>query len=460
MKRNFYLFAMFLVVLLLALSACGGQGEEAGEPAASEGEEATATEPVAEEGGGEEMATEEPMAEETAAEETAAEETAVIGFTASQTGKLNLESTRQINGLNLCIDQVNAEGITLTDGTVVKFDSVFYDDESNNDRVQELYTRLATEDEADFLISPYSSGLADTAAVIAEQYGRIMITTGAASDSTYQKGFTHVFQAYTPASRYLTGALDMLENLDDSVNKLAIVYENSKFSTDVVTALRAYAEDKGYEVALFEGYDPETTDFAPFINKIQDVAPEAIFGGGHFQDGSTFVRQLDEKGVDVKFVSLLVAPPEPSFAELGDAALGVNGPSQWEPQAEFSAESTASSGLEFYGPSSSDFTQMYTDAFAEEPSYHAAGGYAACLLLQKAIEDAGTLDSEAVRTALENLDIMTFFGHNKFDTSAENHGLQIGHSMVYVQWQGDGELAKQVVWPLEGATAEALYPMR
>jgi len=135
---------------------------------------------------------------------------AVIGFTASQSGSLNVESTRQTNGLNLWMKQVNdAGGIKLKDGSVVKFTSKFYDDESNKDRVQELYTRLATEDNANFMISPYSSGLADAAAVIAEQYGKIMITTGAASDSTYKKGYTLVYQAYTPASKYLTGAADL-----------------------------------------------------------------------------------------------------------------------------------------------------------------------------------------------------------------------------------------------------------
>jgi ABC-type branched-subunit amino acid transport system substrate-binding protein len=46
-----------------------------------------------------------------------------------------------------------------------------------------------------------------------------------------------------------------------------------------------------------------TTDFAPFINKIQAAAPDAVLGGGHFQDGSTFARQLYEKGVPLKFVS-------------------------------------------------------------------------------------------------------------------------------------------------------------
>ena len=180
----------------------------------------------------------------------------VIGFTASQTGNYNVESTRQVNGLNLWLNQVNdAGGITLSDGTVVKFDTVFYDDESNTDRVQELYTRLATDDNADFLISPYSSGLTDASAVIAEQYGKIMITTGAASDSTYKKGYSLVFQTYTPASRYLTGALDLLASLDDSAKKIAIVHENDKFSTDVSNALNDYALSLGYDVVLFEGYD-------------------------------------------------------------------------------------------------------------------------------------------------------------------------------------------------------------
>jgi branched-chain amino acid transport system substrate-binding protein len=406
-----------------------------------------------------------PTSEEPAAPTAVPMETVTlkIGFTASQTGSLNVESTRQVNGLNLWMDQVNsAGGIQVGDSTMVKFESVFYDDESNKDRVQELYTRLATEDNVDFMISPYSSGLADASAVIAEQYGKIMITTGAASDSTYQKGYTLVYQAYTPASRYLTGAVDQLAALDPAVKKIAFVHENDKFSTDVVTAAKAYAESKGYEIVLFDGYDTGTTDFGPFINNIVAAAPEAIMGGGHFQDGSTFTRQLSEKSVAAKYIALLVAPPEPTFADLGDAALGIIGPSQWEPQAQYTPDSASSAGLEYYGTLGSDFTQAYTDAFGEEPSYHAAGGYAAGLILQWALETAGSTDPEAVKAALDTMDVLTFFGHLKFDTSAENHGLQIGHSMVYIQWQkaGDGTLVKQVVWPPEGATAETLYPVR
>ena len=378
--------------------------------------------------------------------------TMVIGFTASQTGKLNVSSTRQVNGLQLWLDQINAAGgIQLSDGTTIKFESVFYDDESNKDRVQELYTRLATEDNADFLISPYSSGLTAAAAVIAEQYGKVMITTGAASDATYKEGYTLVFQAYTPASRYLTGAVDMLAQLDPNVKKVAFVYENAKFATGVVEAAETYAEGKGYDVVFFEGYDADTTDFGPFINKIQEAGAEAIMGGGHFQDGSTLARQIHEKGLAVKYMALLVAPPEPDFADLGEAALGVIGPSQWEPLAAFTPD---------FGPTGDDFVKAYEGAYSEEPSYHSAGGYVAGLILQKAIEEADSVDPEAVKAALDGMDMTTFYGHIKFDTSTDAHGLQVGHDMVYIQWQQDdsGNLVKQVVWPSGGATAEPLYP--
>lgn len=113
------------------------------------------------------------------------------------------------------MDQVDAAGgVTLGDGTVVTLEAVTYDDESSKERVQELYTRLATEDNADLMISPYSSGLTSAASIIAEQYGKIMITTGAAADSNYQQGYTQVFQIYTLASRYMTGAVDLLQHLD------------------------------------------------------------------------------------------------------------------------------------------------------------------------------------------------------------------------------------------------------
>lgn len=385
----------------------------------------------------------------------------IIGFTASKSGQFKTEGTRQIQGFNLWMEQVNAQGgIKLADGTFVRVESRDYDDESSKDRVQELYTRLINNDKADFLISPYSSGLADAAAVIAQQYKKIMITTGAASDSTYKKGYTLVYQTYTPGSRYLTGAIDLLGKLAPEAKKVAIIHEKDKFSTDVVNALKAYAEKKGYQVVLFEGYDSKTTDFAAFINKIPP-GTDAIMGGGHFADTSTLTRQLYEKKINAKMFAFLVAPPEPKFAELGEACLGVIGPSQWEPGVKYSPETAKAAGLEWYGPSVKNFIDTYKTKYGgEEPSYHSAGGYVAGLILQRAIEQAGALDTEKVKKALDDMKIMTFYGVVQFDTTKESHGLQIGHDMVYIQWFKDpqGKFYKEIVWPEAVASAKAVLP--
>ena len=102
-----------------------------------------------------------------------------IGFTVSKTGALNVDSLEQYRGFELWRDQVNAAGGIKAGGKNYKVQFVgSYDDESNVKRVQQLYSRMILEDNADFLFSPYSSSLTATAAIVTEQYGKIMLTSG------------------------------------------------------------------------------------------------------------------------------------------------------------------------------------------------------------------------------------------------------------------------------------------
>ncbi|WP_456397596.1 amino acid ABC transporter substrate-binding protein [Desulfurobacterium sp.] len=390
---------------------------------------------------------------------TSGKDVIVIGYTSSQTGKFATESREQSNGLQLWAKDVNSNGgIYVKDlGKKLKVVLKSYDDESSKDRVQQLYTRLINEDQADFLISPYSSGLTASAAVVTEQYGKILIATGAASDKIFSKGYQYVYQIYTPASRYLTDAVDILKQKDPKVRKIAIVYENSNFAKSVATATKKYAEKNGFKVVLFESYEPGTTDFTSMINKIKAAGAQAVIGGGHFTDGETLAKQINDARLKIDLLSILVAPALPEFSEIGKAALYVTGPSQWESKVKFSKETTPS-GYEFFGIPAAQFVKEYRDAYGNVPGYHAAGGYTAGLVLEKAIEDAGTLNSDKVKAALDKMDIYTLFGHIKFDTG-EYHGRQIGHTMVIIQWLNEnGKLSKEIVYPEKAATAKLVIP--
>ncbi len=380
-----------------------------------------------------------------------AAQTLTIGFTVSRTGSLNVDSLEQLRGAELWRDQVNAAGGLKAGGKSYQVKFVNYDDESNAQRVQQLYTRMILQDRADFLLSPYSSGLTATAAVVSEQNGKIMITSGAAEGKTYTLGNKYLFQMFTPANEYLTSALDVLKAKDPRC-RLAFVYADDSFSNAVVNAAKVYAQKIGLNVVFAEAYAPNTTDFGPIIDKVVSSNATALAGGGHYADGSTLARQLYGQKASIKFLSLLVAPDSPQFAQIGDSAYGVTVPSQWEPESTFKPQ---------IGPTGAEFAKLYQAKYNALPSYESAGGYAAGLVLQHAIEQAGSVDTAKVANAMNATDLITFFGQSRFATAANQHGLQIGHTMVLAQWQKDksGKLEKQVVWPDAVKTAGIVFPL-
>ncbi len=377
-----------------------------------------------------------------------ADDTITIGFTVSQTGALNNDSVAQMRGFELWRDEVNAAGGIKAGDKHYKIKFANYDDESQNVRVQQLYTRLIVQDKAQFLFSPYSSGLVATAAIISEQYGKVMLTTGGAEEKTYQLGNKNLFQVYSPAGQYLAGAVDALKEKNPHA-QVAFIYEDDPFSKAVAQATRDLAKRQGVSVVLDESYSPSTTDFGPIINKLVSAKADALMGGGHYPDGSTLARQLYDQKVGLKWVTLLVAPDTPKFAELGDAALGISVPSQWAPQVTYKPD---------FGPTAAEFGKLFADKYKIDAGYHAAGGYTAGLLLQHAIEQTGSIEQAKVAAALNKLDVTTMFGRTKFSTEPKEHGLQLAHAMVLSQWQKkNGQLTKEVIWPKAAKTAEILY---
>jgi branched-chain amino acid transport system substrate-binding protein len=200
-----------------------------------------------------------------------------------------------------------------------------------------------------------------------------------------------------------------------------------------------------------ESYAPSTTDFGPIVNKVVSSNADAFLGGGHYSDGATLARQMHDQKASLKWISILVAPADDKFGELGPAALGVTVPSQWELQVSYTPQ---------IGPTTAEFSKAFEAKFNHKADYHAASGYTSGVILQQAIEKAGSLDTEKVTAALNATDVTTFFGHIKFAVDPAHHGLQLAHEMVLAQWQkANGGLSRQVVWPKAAQSADLVYPI-
>jgi len=379
-----------------------------------------------------------------------AEDTITIGFTDSQTGPLNVDSLGQQRGFEFWRDEVNAAGGIKAGGKSYKVKFATYDDQSVGGRVEQLYTRLVNQDKADFLFSPYSSGLTARAAVISEQYGKIMIDSGGAEEKPFELGNKYLFMVITSASHYLSGAVDALKAKNPHAS-VALVYSDDPFSKAVLTATKQQAQAAGLDVVMDESYAPSTTDFGPIVNKIISSNADAFLGGGHYSDGATLARQMYDQKANMKWISILVAPGDDKFGELGPAALGVTVPSQWEAQVSYKPQ---------FGPTTAQFAEAFQKKFNAKADYHAASGYTSGVILQHAIEQANSVDTDKVAAALNGTDVTTFFGRIKFADDPGHHGLQAAHQMVLAQWQKkDGKPGRQVVWPTDAQSAPMIYPI-
>src|SRR6185437_10157479 len=101
----------------------------------------------------------------------AADKPILIGATSSETGPFAADAEYNLNGMKLAVEEVNAKGGWLGR----KLELKVYDDESKPGTAVRLYTRLITEDKADLLIVPYSSGITQAVAplFIKRQYAVI-----------------------------------------------------------------------------------------------------------------------------------------------------------------------------------------------------------------------------------------------------------------------------------------------
>ncbi len=380
----------------------------------------------------------------------------VIGHPACLSGKYAKAGEQAVGGINACVDWVNnVYGGVMIDGKRVPIEYKYYDCESKKESVTSLIGRLVTVDKVNVVFSPYSSGLTLRGAPVTESHRMLYMDHGGANNAIFQQGFRYVVQTIGPATSYHQGTLDMIKTIDPSARKVALAYEDSEFAKMVMEGAREHAKELGFEVVFERTYPKGVTDLTPLLSALKAADPDFILGGGHFEDGQLFNRQMADLDIDANALSLIAAATLPAFYEaLTTMAEGVMGPSHWEYGVTYSEEGAKEAGLPWIGPGQDEFVALFKKAVQKDmiPDYHAAEAGAQVLAYVLAVEKANSLASDKVRAALGDLQFMSFYGGWDVDET----GLQVGHTMVDVQWQ---DAKRVIVWPESAQTGKPCYPM-
>jgi branched-chain amino acid transport system substrate-binding protein len=386
----------------------------------------------------------------------AAKDKIVIGHPACLSGKYSKAGEQALGGIRACVDWVNKVrgGVNLAGGKV-PLEYIYYDSESKKESVTSLIERLITSEKVDCVFAPYSSGLTLSGAPVAEKYGMLYMDHGGASNKIFRQGFQYIVQTIGPATSYHMGTLDMIHSTDPKAKKVALAYEDSEFARMVMEGAEEHAKKLGFKVVFKRTYPKGVTDLTPLLSALKATKPDFVIGGGHFEDGQLFNRQMADLDIDTNALSLIAAATLPAFYKaLTSMAEGVMGPSHWEYGVKYSEAEAKKVGLQWIGPSQDEFVDLFKKALGKDviPDYHAAEAGAAALAYVLAVEKAGSADPDKVRAALGDLKFMSFYGGWDIDDT----GLQVGHTMVDVQWQMGKRI---IVWPPEAQTGRLAYPM-
>ena len=344
----------------------------------------------------------------------------VVGAVVSQSGAHAAAATEYRKALLLWADEINAAGGLLGRPVELRIE----DDGSEAVRAGRAYAELIRSG-ADVLIGPYGSAATLTGAAEAERAHRVMLNAAGPSGQIHKRAPRYVFQTVPPYSAYPDGVLALAQ--DAHVESLYIAGRDDAGSREMAEAAQLQARAMGFGHVEIEIYSGRELDFLPELYKAMQVDADGWIAFGEARDAADIVKTLKRQGYVPKLVYLR-ASAEPAFVSLiGQDAEFILGSKEYDPR------------MPTVG--NAKFVETYTARWSAPPGPLAAAGYAAGTVLAAAVQAAGTIEPQTLRSVLASLEVETVLGRYRVDPAS---GAQLGMKPAVVQRVKGREHA---VWP-------------
>ncbi|MBM4277884.1 MAG: ABC transporter substrate-binding protein [Deltaproteobacteria bacterium] len=370
-------------------------------------------------------------------------------------------------GLKLAVDEINAAG-----GVTVGREKRPFKVEVMDTRDLEpvvpvsdallVLEKLILEKNADFIVGgPARSEAALAAMDLLSKYKKVSIlTTGALSpayhrrvEAEYDK-FKYCFRisgevGWLVAGEFVPKLVDIKAKL--GLSRLFIMVQDVAHARGAGDLTGKLAKEKGWEVIGTEIYPTGTTDFSVGLLKARRENAQVILIVMDMPESSVLLKQwFDMKIPALPFGTIIAAAEQPGFWRATEG------------KGEFCMASVVNAGNapSRATPWTMKFVEAYTKKYGLEPEgYGTSSSYMAPYVLKDAIERAGSLDSDAVITAIEKTDLMGVYGRIKVHPKSHQVIPSIdpneGAVGTIFQWQAGKRV---VVYPPKIAMGEIKLP--
>ena len=313
------------------------------------------------------------------------DDTVKIGILEDRSGNFALVGDPKHKASLLAIEEINEAGGI--DGKQIEvFDP---DPQSDNQRYQELTRRMINENEVDVLWAGYSSATREAIRPIIDREDQLYFYT-----TQYEGGVCdHNVFAVGPTARQQLGSVlpYLVEEYGPRIYTIAADYNFGQLSADWV---RVLASENDAEVIGEEFIPLSETQFGSTINRIQDADPDFVMSMLVGANHTAFYEQKASAGLEVPIGTSTAMAQGYEHRRLDPPAManiyaGVN----------YMEEIPTTRNTDDGG-----FVDRYYDRWPDAPylNEEAETNYFSIYMYKQAVEQAGTLDQEEVKSALES----------------------------------------------------------
>ena len=333
------------------------------------------------------------------------------------TGPLAPEAIKQQQGYDLWAEQANKAGGISVGGKKYKVEIVYSDYQSNTPRAVQATEQMITQNNVNFLFSPFGSGAAKAGSSVSEKYKVPTIASTASSAQVYDQGYKYLFGTFTPNDTLTTPLTQIVKAKAPDVKKIAILARNDLFPLAIAQEMEKSAKANGFEVVYFEKYAINTLDHSATLSQIKSLAPHWVFVTGYINDLLLVRKQMTDQQIKASVVSMIAGPAYQEFIDAaGASGENITSAAWWHPAAQYA-------GKDIFG-ATANYLKLFREKYKSDPDYAQASASVSGALFQMAIERAGSLDREKVRDELAKMDVMTFWGPVKFGPNGQIDSLE------------------------------------
>ena len=316
-----------------------------------------------------------------------------IGGIGPITGDTAIYGTAVQNGIQLAVDEINADGGI--NGYQIEYS--FEDDQNNSEKSVNAYNTLKDWG-MQMLVGTVTS--TPCTAVVEETHADNMFQLTPSATAVESIQYDNAFRmCFSDPSQGTVSADYIAEN--GLATKVAIIYDSSDtYSTGIYQNFATEAEAKGLEIVAAEAFTSDSsTDFSVQIQKAKDAGAEIVFLPIYYQEASLILAQADRAGFAPKWFGV----------DGMDGLLDVEG-----------FDAALAEGLMFLTPFTPDaedeatqtFVADFEEAFGDTPIQFAADAYD-CIYVIKAAAEKADIDPtmsvtdmcEAMKTAMTEITI-------------------------------------------------------